>query len=76
MQIVISGEKPFRAQKETFAVGGTSAGYTLNYSADKETWTAYPDAVPANETLVVYGVTPYMWFKLAGNSDTEVTIIV
>ena len=76
MQITVYGEQPFKAQKETFCVAGTSAGYTLNYSADKKTWTAYSEATPANETLIVNGVTPYMWFKLAGNTDEEVSIIV
>lgn len=76
MQIKVNGEQPFKSQKESFAVAGTSAGYTLNYSVDKENWSAYPQATPANETLIVNGVTPYMWFKLAGNSDEETLIIV
>ena len=76
MQITINGEQPFKAQKETFCVAGTSAGFTLNYSADKETWTAYEESTPADETLIVNGVTPYMWFKLAGNVDEETLIIV
>lgn len=75
MQIYVNGEQPFKCQKGTFAVAG-GAAFTLNYSADKETWTAYPQATPADETLIVNGVTPYMWFKLAGNTDEERLIIV
>lgn len=76
MQILINGEEPFKCLKNTFAVAATSAGYTLNYSADKEVWTAYTQATPANETLIVNNVTPYMWFKLAGNTDAETRIIL
>lgn len=76
MQITVNGEQPFKSQKGTFCVAGTTNGYTLNYSADKENWTAYEEDTPANETLIVNGVTPYMWFKLAGNTDEETLIIV
>lgn len=74
MQIYVNGEQPFKAQKETFAVAG-GAAFTLNYSVDKVNWTAYTEATPANETLIVNGVT-YMWFKLAGNTDEKRLIIV
>lgn len=76
MQVFVSGEQPFKAKKGTFAVAGTSAGYTLNYSVNRVDWTAYETATPANETLIVNGVTPYMWFKLVGNSDEDVEIIL
>lgn len=75
MQIKVNGEQPFKCQKDTFAVAG-GAAFTLNYSVDKTNWTAYDEATPANETLIVNGVTPYMWFKLAGNTDEEREIIV
>ena len=75
MQIYVNGEQPFKAQKGSFCVAG-GASFTLNYSADKENWTAYSQATPENETLIVNGVTPYMWFKLAGNTDEERLIIV
>ena len=75
MQAVIHGEQPFKCLKDTFAVAGTSAGYTLNYSVDKVNWTAWEDETPANEELIVNGVTPYMWFKLAGNVDETVNAL-
>lgn len=75
MQIKVNGEQPFKCQKDTFAVAG-GAGFTLNYSVDKVTWTAYDEATPSNEVLIVNGVTPFMWFKLAGNTDEEREIIV
>lgn len=76
MQAFVSGEKPFRSQRLSFAVAPTTAGYTLEYSVDKENWTAYPDAVPANENLMVNMVPIYMWFRLKGNSDKDVQILL
>lgn len=75
MEIKVNGEQPFKSQKDTFAVAG-GASFTLNYSVDKTNWTAYDEETPEHETLIVNGVTPYMWFKLAGNTDTERKIIV
>lgn len=76
MKAIVNGEAPFKCLKETFAVAATSAGYTLNYSVDKENWSAWAQATPANEVLVVNDVTPFMWFKLVGNADEEVEIIL
>ena len=77
MQATVSGETPFKALKETFAVGPTSSGYTLNYGVSKEgPWTAYTDATPADECLIVNGVTPFMWFFLEGNADEATEIIL
>lgn len=76
MTITVNGEQPFKALKTTFSVAATSGGYTLQYSVDKTNWTSYPDAVPANETLIVNGVTPYVWFRLKNNADQAVEIIL
>lgn len=76
MQAKVNGAEPFKCLKDTFSVGVTTNGYTLNYSVDKENWTAYTQATPANEVLIVNGVTPYMWFKLAGNEDNDVEVIL
>lgn len=75
MQGKINGEQPFKCLKDTFAVAGTSAGFTLAYSVDKVNWTEWEESTPANEELIVNGVTPYMWFKLVGNSDENVNAI-
>lgn len=77
MQGIVNGETPFKALKSSFAVGPTSAGYTLNYGTSKEgPWTAYDEATPADECLVVNGVVPYLWFMLEGNVDDGVEIIL
>lgn len=76
MQAIVKGAEPFKCLKETFAIGPTSGGYTLNYGVSKDgPWTAWDKATPANETCVVNGVTAYMWFKLDGNADEEVNVI-
>lgn len=76
MQAIVSGEKPFKALKSSFAIGPTSNGYTLNFGVNPEgPWTAWDEASPADECVVVNGVTPYMWFFLEGNSeDVEVIL--
>lgn len=76
MVINVNGETPFKCAKSNFAIGPTTNGYTLNYSVDKETWTAYDKATPANENCIVNEAVQYMWFKLAGNTDKEVKIII
>ena len=77
MQGKVNGEEPFKALKDVFCVGPTSAGYTLSYSTKKEgPWTNYDNPTPADETLLVNGVVPYMWFRLTGNGDDNVDIIL
>ena len=77
MQGTINGEAPFKALHSSLCVAPTTSGYTLNYAVSKEgPWTAYSEATPANEALVINGATPYMWFKLAGNADENVEVIL
>lgn len=76
MQVTISKEEPFKVLKDTCVIGKTTSGYRLMYGADKEDMTPYTEETPANEDLIVNGVCPYMWLKLSGNTDEEVTIIV
>ena len=71
--IKVKGEQPFQILAHSFAVTPSSEGYTLNYSANGEEYTAWEEATPANETLVVNGVAKLMYFKLVGNqSDVEI----
>ena len=58
----------FGVPTNSFAVSASETGYTLNYSADGESFTPWKDATPANEVLVVNGVAKGMSFKLEGNS--------
>lgn len=77
MQAIVSGETPFKALKNTFAIGPTTSGYTLSYGISKDgPFTQYSEATPAGECLVVNGVTPYMWFVLKNNVDAETEIIL
>ncbi len=69
----ITGEAPFQVLAHSFSVSPSAEGYTLNYSADGYNYTAYTDATPANENLIVNGIACGMYFKLAGNAS-EVTI--
>lgn len=65
----IQGEQIFGVPTTSFAVSASESGYTLNYSADGESFTAYEKETPANEVLVVNGVAKGMTFKLAGNAS-------
>lgn len=77
MQVKINGEQKFSAKKSEFAVAPTSSGYQVAYSADGENWTLDADAiVPANENLIYLGAMQYAWYKLVGNTDEEVNVIL
>lgn len=72
MQKTISGETPFQVIAHSFSVSPSSSGYLLNYSADGIGYTAYTEATPANEVLIVNGVPKNMWFKLGGNTGNVI----
>ena len=72
-RIKVKGEETFQILAHSFAATPSAEGYTLNYSANGEEYTAWKEATPANETLVVNGVAKLMYFKLVGNqSDVEI----
>ena len=76
MEILITNETPFKAVKNQFAIGPSSSGYQLAFSADKETWTLDADAiVPSGENLVYLGSVQYLWYKLVGNSGSVKAIV-
>lgn len=80
MQIRVNGQDSFRALKSTFTVSKTSSGYTLqwctfNSNSDSD-WQSFSTPVPANDSLIVNGVTPFVFFRLSGNTDQDVLIIV
>lgn len=76
MQVKVSGDAPFKVVKSSVAIGPSESGYTLAYSADGVNFTAYTEATPAGENLIVNGLQQYMWLKLSGNTDTNVTVVL
>lgn len=66
---VISGEDAFQVLAHSFSVSPSNEGYTLNYSANGTDWTAYDEATPSGENLIVNGIAKGMWFKLEGNAS-------
>ncbi len=77
MKQKVNGEQRFSAKKDQFAVAPTTSGYQVAYSADGENWTLDADAiVPANENLIYLGSMQYAYYKLVGNTDNDVTIIL
>ena len=72
--MTVKAEAIFRVNATAFAVSPSKEGYTLNSSANGTEWTAYKDATPANENLVVTNVPFGMQYKLVGNkSDLKIT---
>lgn len=77
MQIKVNKDETFSAKKNQFAVAPTASGYQVAYSANGVDWTLDSDAVvPANENLVYLGAMQYGWYKLSGNTDDNVNVIV
>ena len=72
-KMTITGEAVFSILAHSFSVYCPDA-FTLNYSADGEHFTAYSEATPAGETLIVNGIAKGMKFYLSGNaSDAIIT---
>jgi hypothetical protein len=74
MKILINKEDVFQARGSKVAIAATTSGYTLQYSVDGRDFDDYADPVPAAENLIVSDVITGMFFKLAGNTDDNVTI--
>lgn len=75
-KVTVKGEEVFRAQKDQFAIGPSSSGYTLAYSGDGVSFNNDTDAVvPANENLMYLGAVQYAYYKLVGNTG-EITVIL
>ena len=68
----ITGEQVFSLDAHIFCVVSPDA-YTLNYSADCDTWTAWNAGTPAGENLMVVAAAKGTYFKLVGNT-AEATI--
>lgn len=77
MKYTVNGEQKFSAKKNQFAVAPTTSGYQVAYSVDGVNFTLDADAiVPANENLIYLGSMQYAYYKLVGNTDNDVDIIL
>lgn len=74
MKILINKEDIFQARGSKVAIAATTSGYTLQYSVDGKDFDDYQEEIPANENLIVSDVISGMFFKLAGNTDDNVTV--
>ena len=70
----ISGEEPFQIPSDKFIIGASTSGYTLNYSSDGVSWTAWENATAANDNQVVVNIPFNTYCKLAGNNTDEILI--
>lgn len=69
-QKTVVNDASFQVLAHSFAVSPSNNGYTLEYSVDNTNWTAWSEATPANENLVVNGIAKEMYFRLNGNQST------
>ena len=67
--MLVKKENPFSCVKNAFAIGPSAEGYTLNYSLDGETWTAYEEETPSGVTAIVNFGIPNLKYKLVGNNS-------
>ena len=68
-KVIISGETPFKVLKDSALIGPSEGGYTLAYSATRDgEYTAYDQATPAGENLIINGLVPFSWLMLSGNT--------
>lgn len=70
----ISGEDAFQVLAHSFSLSPSEGGYTLQYSANCEDWTSYPDAVPSGENLIVNGIAKGMYFRCLNNTS-DLTLV-
>lgn len=71
---IVNLEK-FQCIKDNWAVTLPSGTYTLYMSADGANYTAYENQINGNDTLVVAGCTPGMYFYIDGlTSEVEVLL--
>lgn len=70
MLIKIQGEKPFSIQSNSFGVSPSNQSYILQYSVDGINYTDYEKEVPANENLIVNGISKELFFRLKNNQST------
>lgn len=73
MTKTISREQPFQVLATNFSISPSSSGYTLQISADGVNYTDL-FSVGANITRMVTGVANGSYYRLRGNTDTEVVI--
>ena len=69
MKLSIDRDKPFQTGISSFCISPSTSEYVLWYSADGKNYTAWEEATPANEVLVVNAAPNGMYFKLVGNKD-------
>lgn len=68
----IIGERAWRytGSNGRFIISSTTEQYTLNYSADGVSWTAWGEATPVGEPCLVTNAATGMFFKCDGLSAT------
>ena len=70
----INNQDSFQIPADKFIISASASGYTLNYSADGITWTAWDDSTDANKNQVVVGIPVNTYVKLVGTTADNIII--
>lgn len=72
MEKTIVGEEKFQVLANSFSIGPAREETYLMYSADGRNYTKWEDKIPANENLVVNGISNGMWFYMKNNKTNRI----
>lgn len=73
MKLTIQNEKSFSILKNTFAIGPSVSGYTLQFSVDGTNWTdAATGTVAANTNIIVANTPEEIYFRLKNNTGSVI----
>lgn len=68
-QISVTGAEPFKIEAHSFMISASGQGYTLEYSADGEIFTAWDEPIASGINLPVINCPRGCWWKCTGNED-------
>lgn len=73
MIIEVKNNQPFQATNTEFSFYAPSGEYILYMSADGVNYTAWNETIIGEDTIVISGVVPDMFFKIDG-IDGQLTV--
>ena len=69
MKLKINGENPFQVIAHSCIISPSQQQYTLQFSADGETYTDWDEPTPSGENCVVCNFPKFIFFRLKGNNS-------
>ena len=69
MRLKIKGEQPFQVIAHSCIISPSQESYTLQFSADGDTYTDWNEPTPANENTVIVNFPKFIFFRLKNNNS-------